>query len=408
MRRAYDVVVFGATGFTGKLVAEYLAQRAPPGLRWAIAGRTESKLAAVKEELARLAPAASGLGVLVADSADASAVARIAQSTQVVCTTVGPYLKYGALLAHACAENGTSYCDLTGEVPFTRRSIDENHARAQETKARVVHSSGFDSVPSDLAALLLHRAFQQHGKAIASASAFVGPVKGAFSGGTVATVMELLAAAGHDPEQRSLQGDPYALLPDRSRDRGPDRGDQMGVRFDPLLKEWTAPWLMAGINTRVVRRSNALQDFAYGKGFSYREVMSMGRGPAGFTRSAGLTMGLGAFVGLASFGAGRAVLSPLLPKPGEGPSKADRDAGFFRMRVIGEGDGLRIDALVEGKGDPGYAGTAVMLGESALCLALDAEKLPARYGVLTPASAMGMALVERLRAAGLTFETRVA
>jgi short subunit dehydrogenase-like uncharacterized protein len=406
MARTYDVVLFGATGFTGKLVAEYLAQHHTGTLRWAIAGRNAEKLGQVKSELVRIAPALSELGVLVADSADDAKLAEIAKSTRVVCTTVGPYMKYGMPLTRACAEHGTSYCDLTGETPFVRRSIDENHARAQESGARIVHCSGFDSIPSDLGVLLLHDAFRARGKELARASFFCGPMKGGFSGGTVASMMDLLDAASSDRELRSLIGDPYALLPDRTNGRGPDGSDQRDVRYDALVDQWTGPFVMAAINTRVVRRSNALQDFAYGKDFAYREAMSFGRGPAGFARAAGVTAALGGFVGIASFAQGRQLLARMLPAPGQGPSKAARDAGFFKVRIVGEGGGLRVDARVEGTSDPGYGETAKMLGEAAVCLARDADALPRRYGVLTPAAGMGVHLIERLRAAGMTFETR--
>ncbi len=406
MPRTYDVVLFGATGFTGKLVAEYLARKHASALRWTIAGRSEAKLADVKAEIVRIEPALSALDVLVADSADARALSDIAKRTCVVCSTVGPYLKYGMPLARACAENGTSYCDLAGEVPFVRRSIDENHARAQATGARIVHSAGFDSIPSDLGVLLLHEAFRVRGKALASAAFFCGPMKGSFSGGTVASMMEILDAASHDRDLRRLIGDPYALLPDRTKDRGPDGRDQRDVRYEPRIGQWTGPFVMAAINTRVVRRSNALQDFAYGKSFAYSEAMSFGPGPKGLARAVGVTAALGAFVGVASFAKGRKLLARLMPAPGKGPSKAARDAGFFRVRIVGEGDGLRVDARVEGTSDPGYGETAKMLGEAAVCLAKDEGSLPRRYGVLTPASAMGMHLVDRLRAAGMTFETR--
>jgi short subunit dehydrogenase-like uncharacterized protein len=406
MPRTYDVVLFGATGFTGKLVAEYLAREHTPGLRWAIAGRSEARLAGVKAELVRIAPELAALDVLVADSADAAALAGIAKRTRVVCTTVGPYMRYGMPLARACAEAGTSYCDLAGEVPFIRRSIDENHARAQATGARIVHSAGFDSIPSDLGVLLLHEAFRARGKALASAALFCGPMKGGMSGGTVASMMGILEAATHDRDLRRLVGDPYALLPDRTRDRGPDGRDQRDVRYEPRIGQWTGPFVMAAINTRVVRRSNALQDFAYGRGFAYREAMSFGRGPRGLARALSATAALGTLAGIASFAGGRKLLAPFLPAPGKGPSPAARDAGFFKVRIVGEGEGLRVDARVEGTSDPGYGETAKMLGEAAVCLARGGDALPVRYGVLTPASSMGMHLVDRLRAAGMTFETR--
>lgn len=408
MPRPYDVVVFGATGFTGKLVAEYLAREHAKGLRWAIAGRSQARLAGVKADLARIAPALAALDVLVADSADAPALAAIAERTRVVCTTVGPYMRHGMPLARACAEAGTSYCDLAGEVPFIRRSIDENHERARATGARIVHCAGFDSIPSDLGVLLLHQAFRARGKALASAALFCGPMKGGMSGGTIASMMGMLDAASRDRDLRRLVGDPYALLPDRTRDRGPDGRDQRDVRYEPRIGQWTGPFVMAAINTRVVRRSNALQDFAYGRSFAYSEAMSFGRGPRGLARAAGVTAALGAIVGVASLATGRRLLASLLPAPGEGPSREARDAGFFKMRIVGEGDGLRLDARVEATGDPGYGATAMMLGEAAVCLARDGDQLPSRYGVLTPASSMGMHLVDRLRAAGMTFETREA
>ncbi len=406
MPRAYDVVLFGATGFTGKLVAEYLAREHASSLRWALAGRSREKLEAVRGELAKIAPTLGTLDLAIADSADDGALAAIAKSTRVVCTTVGPYMTRGMPLARACAAHGTSYCDLTGEVPFVRSSIDENHARAQETGARIVHCAGFDSIPSDLGVLLLHEAFRARGKQLASAAFYCGPMKGGFSGGTIASMMEMLEGAGRDGEMRRLMGDPYALLPDRTKDRGPDGADQRDVRFEARIGQWTGPFVMAGINTRVVRRSNALADFAYGKGFAYREAMSFGRGPAGFARAAATTAALGGFVGVASLAVGRKALAPLLPSPGEGPSKEARDAGFFKIRIVGEGDGMRMDAQVDGTSDPGYGETAKMLGEAAVCLAKDDDALPQRHGVLTPATGMGMHLVERLRAAGMTLETR--
>ena len=404
MERPLDVVLFGATGFTGRLVADYLAAQHARDVKWAIAGRSADKLAKVKSELAKIDGALSELPVLVGDSADKNAMAEIAKKTRVVCTTVGPYAKYGGPLAAACAENGTSYCDLTGEVPFIRKSIDQNHARAQETRARIVHCAGFDSIPSDLGVWILHEHFQKLGKKLASASFFCGPMKGGFSGGTVASMMEILDAAGKDADLRKLVGDPYALLPDREKDRGPDGQDQRDVRFDERIGQWTGPFVMAAVNTRIVRRTNALLDFAYGKGFQYSEAMSFGPGPQGFVRAAGITGGLALFVGVASFEKGRVLLGPLLPAPGEGPSKENRDAGFFKVRIVGEGEGARVDAFVAGTSDPGYGETAKMLGESAICLAKD--ELPERFGVLTPASAMGTALVNRLRGAGMTFETK--
>jgi len=401
--RKFDVVLFGATGFTGRLVADYLAQTAPT-LRWAIAGRSRDKLAQVKSELAARHPALAGLEVLLADAADAAALSTVARDARVVCTTVGPYSVHGRELATACAEQGTGYCDLAGEVNFIRDSIDRNHARAEQTGARIVHCCGFDSIPSDLGVHLLGEHFRQQGQTLKKASFFVGPMKGGISGGTIASMLAMLEEAGLDPRQRRLMGDPYALIPDRDKDRGPDSGDQVTPKFEPLIGAWTGPFVMAAINTRVVRRTNAITGYPYGKDFRYREAMVFGKGPKGAAAAAGFSAGVAAFVTIGSTGPGRSILKPLLPAPGQGPSKAQRDAGFFRVRIVGQSEsGGRAVARVEGKSDPGYGETAKMLGESALCLALDGDRLEPRHGVLTPASAMGNRLIERLRAAGMTF-----
>jgi short subunit dehydrogenase-like uncharacterized protein len=405
--RKFDVVLFGATGFTGRLVADYLAQSTPT-LRWAIAGRSPDKLGQVKSDLAGRHPALAGLPILLADASDPAALAAVAKDARVVCTTVGPYAVHGRELAAACGEQGTDYCDLAGEVSFIRESIDRNHARAEQTGARIVHCCGFDSIPSDLGVHVLAEHFKQQGRRLNKASSFVGPMKGGISGGTIASMLAMLELAGRDRQQRRLMGDPYALIPDRDKDRGSDRGDQMSPKFEPLIGAWTGPFVMAAINTRVVRRTNAIAGYPYGKDFRYREAMVFGKGAKGAASAAAFSAGVAAFVTLGATGPGRSILKPLLPAPGQGPSKAQRDAGFFRIRIVGESDGNREGpqkavARVEGKSDPGYGETAKMLGESALCLALDRDQLEPRHGVLTPASAMGNRLIERLRAAGMTF-----
>src|SRR4051794_6414991 len=332
--RRLDVVLFGATGFTGRLVADYLAQSAPT-LRWAVAGRSREKLQQVKSDLAGRYPALAALEVLVADAADAGALAVVAKDARVVCTTVGPYAVHGRELAAACAEQGTDYCDLAGEVTFIRDSIDRNHARSEQTGARIVHCCGFDSIPSDLGVHLLGEHFRQQGQKLKKASLFVGPMKGGLSGGTIASMLAMLEQAGRDPQQRRLMGDPYALIPDREKDRGPDRGDQMAPKFEPLIGAWTGPFVMAAINTRVVRRTNAISGYPYGRDFRYRESMVFGKGAKGAASAGAFVAGLAAFVMLASTSPGRSVLKPLLPGPGQGPSKAQRAAGFFRVRIVG-------------------------------------------------------------------------
>jgi short subunit dehydrogenase-like uncharacterized protein len=395
--RTYDLVLFGATGFTGKLVAEALAKRGKD-LRWAIAGRNRQNLEAVRKAIGL-----PELPILVADASDSTALAEVAKSTKVVCTTVGPYAKYGMPLVAACVEAGTDYCDLTGETTFVRASIDRHEAKAKETGARIVHCSGFDSIPSDLGVLVLHDWFGKHGKKLTRAKLFAGPVKGGFSGGTAHSVLGMLEQASNDPSARRVLGDPYSLTPGY---RGPDHGDQATVKHDRAVGEWTAPFVMAAINTRVVRRSNMLLDFAYGKDFRYEEVMSLPRGVKGPIMGAAIAGGMGAFLALGAIPLTRPLLAKALPEPGEGPSEDDRNNGYFKVRVFGWSDGETAPSAVckiEGDGDPGYAATARMLTEVARLL-VETHDGRKKGGILTPASAIGLPLVPRLREVGVRFD----
>jgi short subunit dehydrogenase-like uncharacterized protein len=404
--RDLDVVVFGATGFAGGLVAAHLAEHAPAGLRIALAGRSRDRLGAARRALG---PRAAGWDLVVADSRDPESVQAMARRARVVATTVGPYSGQGLPLVEACAAAGTDYLDLTGEVLFVRDSIDRAHDTAVGTGARIVHACGFDSIPSDLGVLLLHRAASTDGAGDLEDTTFVlKAARGGVSGGTVATALAQLAETRENPQRRRLLADPYALSPDRNAE--PDLGDERDLRGvehldDPDL--WVAPFVMAGFNTRIVRRSNALLGHAYGPRFRYREAVATGRGRVGALRAAAMSGALAAGFALGGLGAGRAVAARLLPSPGAGPSEHTRRTGFFRVDVHARTSrGARYVAQVAAQGDPGYAATAVMMGESALCLALDRDRLPAAAGVLTPATAMGDALVDRLRDAGLTLEVR--
>jgi short subunit dehydrogenase-like uncharacterized protein len=408
--RPYDVVLWGATGFTGRLVAEYLV-RQKGGARLALAGRNRDKLERVRADLRGADPSAASLPVVLADADDPASLEALADSAAVVCTTVGPYAKHGRGLVDACAARGTDYCDITGEVPFIRESIDRNHARATETGARIVHCCGFDSIPSDLGVYMIYDYARRHlGARLADVSYYVGETKGGFSGGTVASILHLADEMTKSRATRRLLADPYALSPDRAREPAlGDERDQRGVRWSDELNAWTAPFLMAAINTRVVRRSNALLGYAYGDRFRYRESMSLPAGPKGALAAAAVTGGLTGFLAAAALPPTRKLLARALPAPGEGPSKEKRDAGYFRVRIVASTDPrdtpapARVRGLVEGTSDPGYGETAKMLSESALCLALDREQLDSPGGVLTPASCLGMRLVERLRSAGMTF-----
>jgi short subunit dehydrogenase-like uncharacterized protein len=404
----FDVVLFGATGFTGKLVAEYLAQHAR-NTRWAIAGRSRDKLEAVKNGLVAIDARLKDLPVIVADGHDETSLDALVPRTRVVCTTVGPYGQHGRRLASACARHGTHYCDITGEVPFVRASIDANHEKAIETKARIVHCCGFDSIPSDLGVHVLWDHVKKSGGSLTWAKCFVGEMSGAASGGTAATMLAIIEEATREPKVRKLLGNPHALNPvlPRGARRDPFEADLRGVSFDADIDRWTAPFVMAAVNTRIVRRSNAL--IGYGDAFRYREAMSLPKGPTGLVVGSLVSAALTGFMMGAALPPTRALLARfVLPKPGEGPSKEARDRGHFTFRLIAEGTStagntLRATAIVKGTSDPGYGETAKMLGESALCLAEDRAQLEPRFGVLTPATAMGMRLVERLRAAGMTF-----
>jgi short subunit dehydrogenase-like uncharacterized protein len=355
--------------------------------------------------LAARFPAAAELPILIGDSLDRASLDEIAGSTKVVCTTVGPYAKYGEQLVAACAAAGTHYCDLTGEVQFIRRMIDRHDQPARASGARIVNCCGFDSVPSDLGTFMLHRAFEQRGGQLQRVRMFVGETKGGASGGTIASGLNIIDEVKRDRSVLRVLGDPYSLYP-RGEPAGSDRRDQAGVGRDKDLGMWTGPFVMASINAKIVRRSNALLDFAYGRGFRYEESASTGAGAKGLLGAAIVTVAMGVMIPALVFGPTRKLIERKLPKPGEGPSREAREAGFFVARLIGDGvdaDGqpLQLRGRVAGVNDPGYGETAKMLGESAMALAFDPLDSPG--GLRTPASTMGDALLERLRAAGMTF-----
>ncbi|HEX9528284.1 MAG TPA: saccharopine dehydrogenase NADP-binding domain-containing protein [Streptosporangiaceae bacterium] len=404
--RELDVVLFGATGFVGRLVGGYLAAHAPDGVRIGLAGRSAQRLADVRSQLGA---AASGWPLLVADSADREPLAALARAASVVATTVGPYRHQGLRLVKACAMAGTDYADLSGEVLFIRESIDRCHDLAAGTGARIVHCCGFDSIPSDLGVLSLHEAARADDAGeLADTTLVVTGAKGGVSGGTLTSGMGQWEEMAANADSRRVVEDPYALSPDRAAE--PDLGDQRDLdwfAYDGKLGIWVAPFLMAGLNTRVVRRSNALQDWAYGRRFRYREVTGFGASPAGAVPAAALATATKALTAGMAFAPSRALAGRLLPLLGEGPSERARRTGFFRMEIHARTSaGVRYAGKIEARGDPGYAATSVMLGESALCLALDRDRLPDRAGVLTPATAMGAALADRLRSAGHTLTTQ--
>ncbi len=404
--RDFDLVVYGATGFTGTLVCEYLLRRygVNQSLRWAIAGRSKTKLDSLR---ASLGGDAAKLECVVADSFDPDALTQLARRTTVVLTTVGPYALYGSALVAACVEAGTHYCDLAGEVQWIRKMIDQHHERATQSGARIVHCCGFDSVPMDIGVWFLQdAAHARYGTYCSSIKLFVKATKGTASGGTIASMMNIIEESQRDRAIARLLVDPYSLNPEGERE-GPDGRDQRSVVYDKHAKSWTAPFVMAGVNTRVVRRSHALAGYPYGKDFRYQETVLTGDGALGYTKAATMTIGLGGLVLGASFAPTRSLLQKtILPEPGEGPDRELQQSGFFNLMQIGLlPDGTELRSRITGDQDPGYGSTSKMLSECAVCLAKD--DIAVGGGVWTPASAMAKPLLSRLTEnAGLTFELR--
>ncbi|MEV0435179.1 saccharopine dehydrogenase NADP-binding domain-containing protein [Nocardia sp. NPDC050413] len=406
--REFDLILFGATGFVGKLTAEYLLTAAPTTAKIALAGRSRDKLAAVREELG---PAAASWDLVVADSTDAASLAAMAERTKVVVTTVGPYLRYGLPLLGACAAAGTHYADLTGEPLFIHDAIEQFEQTAVDSAARIVNSCGYDSIPSDLSVYEIYRASVADNTGELEDTTLVAYLKGGMSGGTIDSGRAMMEDIAADSGRAKILAHPYSLSPDRSMD--PDVGrqtDQALARadsIDPSLHGWVTTFIMASHNTKVVRRSNGLLGWPYGKQFRYREVMNAGTSATAPLVAAGIAGGIvagmtsGAVLSRVSLG--RKLLDRILPKPGTGPDEKARRSGWFTMKTFARtSSGAKYQATFSGTGDPGYQATAVLLGQSGLCLAFD--ELPERAGILTPASAMGEALTERLRAAGMTIE----
>ena len=492
--RDLDIVIFGATGFVGRLTAGYLAQHAPDGVRIALAGRSRERLEAVRAELPG---SAAEWEIVVADVSEPKTLAALAARTRVVATTVGPYARLGMPLVEACALAGTHYCDLTGEVLFVRQSADSWHETARETGARIVHSCGFDSIPSDLGVLVTADRVAADGAGELTETVLsVVSMRGGVSGGTIDSMRQQAIFMRADAAARAIVADPYGLSPDRAAEPrrpqgdaglsstgrpvsvpggdvvgasggvglgglaslrgvsavresvagfgraasgalGPTLGTGLGtartalgtartalgtartaaagwgrrlpVRRDTATGHWTGPFVMAGFNTRIVRRSNALLGWRYGRAFRYREVVDFGDSAKAPVMAAGMSAGLLGLVGAMAFEPTRALVGRFLPKPGEGPSEEAQANGRFRMviRTITT-TGAAYRTKVGADRDPGYSGTAVMLGESALALALDGDLLPGGGGVLTPATALGTVLVDRLVAQGFTFDCQPA
>ncbi|MET4432598.1 saccharopine dehydrogenase NADP-binding domain-containing protein [Mycolicibacterium sp. 624] len=410
-QREFDIILYGATGFVGKLTAEYLA-RAGGDARIALAGRSTERLRVVRDSLGE---AAAAWPLIAADASAPSTLADIAARTRVVVTTVGPYTRYGLPLVAACAAAGTDYADLTGETMFIRDSIDGYHKQAVDTGARIVHSCGFDSIPSDLTVYALYKQAQRDGAGELGDTTFVlRDMAGGVSGGTVASMLEVMATASGDPAARREMADPYTLSTDRQAE--PDFGHQSdtpwrrGRDIAPELDGlWTGAFPMGAPNSRIVRRSNALLDWSYGRSFRYTEMMSTGSSIAAPVAAALGTAANAAVLGLGSRYFNklpRRMVDRVVPKPGTGPSERARENGHYTVETYTTTtSGARYRALMAQRGDPGYKATSVLLGECGLALALDRDALSDLRGVLTPAASMGDALMARFPAAGVRLET---
>ncbi len=397
-QRAYDVVLYGASGFVGRQTVAYFAQHAGR-LRWALAGRNAAKLEDVRGN--------AEAGLIVADAGDDDALAKLAAQSKVVASTAGPFALYGSALVAACVAQGTHYCDITGETPWVRGLIERHHAQAAADGTRIVPCCGFDSVPSDIGALLVAAEIKrQSGQPCARIKA-CHAIRGGLNGGTLASLLNIAEAGALDQ-----LGDPFLLNPQGT---APDdrraHADVLAPRHDSDFDAWLAPFVMAAINTRVVRRSVALtprRGSAYAAEMVYQEFLRTGRGPLGAAIATGLAGGIGVgIVGMRS-AAWRAAMRRLLPAPGQGPSERAMDNGSFRCELIGESvDGTHVRGCIAGRGDPGNRATTIFVCEAAMALAGDARKLPggvSRGGVLTPATALGLPYAQRLAQAGMTIE----
>ena len=401
--RDLDIVLLGATGFVGRLTAQHLAASAPDGTRIALAGRSQERLETLQAELGERA---AGWPLVVVDTGDADTVTELAGRTRVVATTVGPYLRYGMAVVEACARSGTHYADLTGEALFVRRTLEEHAAAARASGARIVHSCGFDSVPSDLSVLLLAEAARADGACtLEETRLLVRSVSGGISGGTIDSLRAITEAVVADRSLVEALVDPYTMSPHRGAEpEVAQPSDAAAIRRNGS-GDWVGPFAMATYNTRVVRLSNALSGWSYGRTFAYGEEMAFGRDALAPLRAAAVGVGLGAVAAGMAIPPTRALLDRVLPAPGEGPDERTRLEGHFttetRTRTT---DGTRYSCVMTAQGDPGYQATSVMLGQSALALALDTDRLPGGGGVLTPAAGLGGVLVDRLRAEGFAID----
>ena len=393
-KREFDIIIWGASGFTGRLVAEYLFKNYDSkDLKWAIAGRNKEKLVTIRDAFLD-----TNVQIIIADSFDEMSLNKMAKRTKVICSTVGPYAKYGSLLVKSCVKSKTHYCDLAGEAQWIRKMIDLYHEEAKNNKVRIVNSCGFDSIPSDLGVYFIYKDISEEDLTIKMR---VTGAKGTYSGGTYASMQNIIKEATKDKDVRKSLTNPYGLNP-IGQQNGPDKKDLRSVIYDKKTNSWISPFLMAGINTRIVRRSNALSNFSYGKDFKYDEAVMTGKGLRGRLNGIILLIPL-MFLAAKPGSFFNKIFNIISPKPGQGPGKKERENGYFSLRFfVFKKSGDKSIFKVTGDRDPGYGSTSKMLAESAVCLAKD--MLEDKYGVITPSYAMSDNILNRLISkAGLTF-----
>ncbi len=407
-RKRFDLVVFGASSFVGKIICRYLLERLgnAGSVRWAMAGRSLAKLQALQAELGE---ASEKIELISADANDAASLGALCGQTRLVISTVGPYALYGEPMVAAAVNAGIDYCDLTGEPQWIRQMIGKYQAAARKSGARIVNACGFDSVPSDMGVWFLQQAaLKQFGQPCKHISMRVKEIKGGASGGTVASMLNAIESAAKNKAERRDFANPYSLCLDGNGAtvQNPTRQfSQRGMRFDDHHEAWSAPFVMAAVNVRVVLRSNFLQKNTYGNDFRYDEAMLTGTGSKGRLRALAITTGLAGFMTAAMVPPTRWLLQRfVLPAPGEGPSESSQENGFYDLRFVGTtAAGKQLRCTVLGDRDPGYGSTAKIIGELAICL-LENPASKSAAGFPTPSVALGLPLRKALRRAGVTFE----
>lgn len=403
--KEFDLIVFGATSFVGQIVCDYLLNECKePGLTWAIAARSESKLNHLKLQLGE---GAKSIPSFTADSTDLQSLLALCAKGKVIISTVGPYALYGELLVKACSQTGTDYCDLTGEAPWIKAMIDRYDIEAKASGARIVNSCGFDSIPSDLGVMFLQaESKRQFGEMCSSVKMRVKHMKGGASGGTVASGINMFEESAENEQLQALMQDPYSLCP--SGHGRSLKQKQIDVEFDDDFESWVGPFVMEAINTRIVLRSNAIREQgSYSEVFSYNEGTLTGSGFAGENKAKAIAFGTRIAPSALSIGVLRNFLTKfVLPKPGEGPSKQQQLNGSYDLRFLGTTEsGKRLNVKVIGDRDPGYGSTAKMLVQAAISLCNDIDKSEKLGGFWTPATVFDDRVIERLQQfAGMNFQ----